>query len=49
VKSIHERIKEMKGIPLFEHRLIFNGKQLQWEQTLAECGIQNNVNLHIVG
>lgn len=49
VKSIHERIEEMKGIPLFEQRLIFNGKQLQWEQTLAECGIQNDANLHLVG
>ncbi|RZC04812.1 E3 ubiquitin-protein ligase UPL5 isoform G [Glycine soja] len=49
VKSIHERIQSMKGIPLFEQRLIYRGKQLQWEQTLAECFIQNDANLQLVG
>lgn len=49
VKSIHERIQSMKGIPLFEQRLIYRGKQLQWEQTLAECSIQNDANLQLVG
>ncbi|KAJ1427147.1 Ubiquitin-like domain superfamily [Sesbania bispinosa] len=49
VKSIHERIQIMKGIPLFEQRLIYRGKQLQWEQTLAECSIQNDANLQLVG
>ncbi|CAL5199585.1 unnamed protein product [Lathyrus oleraceus] len=49
VQSIHERIYEMKRIPLFEQRLIFKGKQLQWEQTLAECGIQKDVILELVG
>ncbi|KAJ1405533.1 Ubiquitin-like domain superfamily [Sesbania bispinosa] len=49
VKSIHERIHIMKGIPLFEQRLIYRGKQLQWEQTLAECSIQNDANLQLVG
>ncbi|KAI4296004.1 hypothetical protein L6164_035994 [Bauhinia variegata] len=49
VKSIHERIQTMKGIPLFEQRLIYRGKQLQWEQSLAECDIQNDANLQLVG
>ncbi|CAI8611680.1 unnamed protein product [Vicia faba] len=49
VQSIHERIYEMKRIPVFEQRLIFKGKQLQWEQTLAECGIQKDVILELVG
>ncbi|XP_061339822.1 E3 ubiquitin-protein ligase UPL5-like [Gastrolobium bilobum] len=49
VKSIHERIQSMKGIPLFEQRLIYRGKQLQSEQTLAECSIQNDVILQLVG
>ncbi|BAT77325.1 hypothetical protein VIGAN_01542600 [Vigna angularis var. angularis] len=49
VKSIHERIQSMKGIPVFEQRLIYRGKQLQWEQTLAECSIQNDANLQLVG
>ncbi|TKY53955.1 E3 ubiquitin-protein ligase UPL5 [Spatholobus suberectus] len=49
VKSIHERIQSMKGIPVFEQRLIYRGKQLQCEQTLAECSIQNDANLQLVG
>ncbi|XP_047164102.1 E3 ubiquitin-protein ligase UPL5-like isoform X2 [Vigna umbellata] len=49
VKSIHESIQSMKGIPVFEQRLIYRGKQLQWEQTLAECSIQNDANLQLVG
>lgn len=49
VKSIHERIQYMKGIPLFEQRLIYRGKQLQWEQTLAECCLQNDAILELVG
>ncbi|KAK7262103.1 hypothetical protein RJT34_29663 [Clitoria ternatea] len=49
VKSIHERIQSMKGIPVFEQRLIYRGKQLQCEQTLAECGIQKDCTLALVG
>lgn len=49
VRSIHERIQSITGIPLFEQRLIYRGKQLQWEQTLAECSIQNDANLQLVG
>jgi E3 ubiquitin-protein ligase NEDD4 len=29
--------------------LIFRGKQLQWEQTIAQCGIQRDVSLELVG
>jgi E3 ubiquitin-protein ligase NEDD4 len=36
---------ELTSIPIFEQRLIFRGKQLQWEQTIAQCGIQRDVNL----
>ncbi|XP_024017830.1 E3 ubiquitin-protein ligase UPL5 [Morus notabilis] len=49
VKSIHERIQAITGIPLFEQRLIYRGKQLQWEQSLAECSIQNDASLQLVG
>lgn len=49
VKSIHERIQAMTGIPLIEQRLIYRGKQLQWEQSLAECCIQNDAGLQLVG
>ncbi|KAJ0082156.1 hypothetical protein Patl1_09785 [Pistacia atlantica] len=49
VKSIHERIQVMTGIPVMEQRLIYRGKQLQWEQSLAECSIQNDAGLQLVG
>uniref|UniRef100_A0A5B7A4B3 HECT-type E3 ubiquitin transferase n=1 Tax=Davidia involucrata TaxID=16924 RepID=A0A5B7A4B3_DAVIN len=49
VKSIHERIQSITGIPVIEQRLIYRGKQLQWEQSLAECSIQNDAGLHLVG
>lgn len=39
----------MTGIPVFEQRLIYRGKQLQWEQSLADCKIQNDAGLHLVG
>jgi len=49
VKSIHERIQSVIGIPVIEQRLIYRGKQLQWEKTLGECSIQNDAELQLVG
>lgn len=49
VKSIHERIQTITGIPLVEQRLIYRGKQLQLEQSLAECCVQNDAGLQLVG
>ncbi|KAF7803833.1 E3 ubiquitin-protein ligase UPL5 isoform X1 [Senna tora] len=49
VRSIHERIQTITGFPLFEQRLIYMGKQLQWEQTLVECSIEKDSNLQLVG
>ncbi|KAH6777298.1 ubiquitin protein ligase 5 [Perilla frutescens var. frutescens] len=49
IKSIHEKIQTVTGIPIIEQRLIYRGKQLQWEQTLAECKVQNDAGLHLVG
>ncbi|GAU14697.1 hypothetical protein TSUD_203460 [Trifolium subterraneum] len=49
VKSILERLVELNSIPIFEQRLIFRGRQLQWEQTVAQCGIQKDCNVEHVG
>ncbi|KAL0363153.1 UNVERIFIED_CONTAM: E3 ubiquitin-protein ligase UPL5 [Sesamum calycinum] len=49
IKSIHEKIHSITGIPVIEQRLIYRGKQLQWEQTLDECMVQNDAGLHLVG
>ncbi|CAA0817976.1 E3 ubiquitin-protein ligase UPL5 [Striga hermonthica] len=49
IRSIHEKIQSITGISVIEQRLIYRGKQLQWEQTLSECGVQNDAGLHMVG
>ncbi|XP_060212732.1 E3 ubiquitin-protein ligase UPL5 [Lycium barbarum] len=49
VKSIHEKIHVITGIPIMEQGLIYKGKQLQFEQTLIECDIQNDAGLQLVG
>ncbi|KAE8659788.1 E3 ubiquitin-protein ligase UPL5 [Hibiscus syriacus] len=49
VKSLHERIYVMTGVPVMEQRLIYRGKQLQLEQSLADCDIQNDASLQLVG
>ncbi|KAI4295165.1 hypothetical protein MLD38_040600 [Melastoma candidum] len=49
VRSVHERIFAMIGIPVSEQRLIYRGKQLQWEQSLLDCGVQNDASLQLVG
>ncbi|KAK9935900.1 hypothetical protein M0R45_012773 [Rubus argutus] len=49
VKTLHERIEAITRIPASEQRLIYRGKQLQWEQSLAQCSIQNDASLQLVG
>ncbi|CAI0374416.1 unnamed protein product [Linum tenue] len=49
VGKILMRIQDITGIPAYEQRLIYNGKQLQAEQSLAECAIQKDAALHLVG
>ncbi|KAK9051783.1 hypothetical protein SSX86_028411 [Deinandra increscens subsp. villosa] len=49
VKVIHEKILRVTGIPMMEQRLIYQGRQLQWEHSLAECMIRNDASLHLVG
>ncbi|XVE87679.1 hypothetical protein DITRI_Ditri19aG0007000 [Diplodiscus trichospermus] len=49
VKSLHESIQAMTGIPVMEQGLIYRGKQLQWEQSLADCAIQNDAGLQLIG
>ncbi|KAF5742119.1 E3 ubiquitin-protein ligase UPL5 [Tripterygium wilfordii] len=48
VGSLLERLHVMTGIPVFEQRLIYRGRELQWDQSLAECSIQNDAGLTMV-
>lgn len=49
VESVHQRIREKTGIPVFEQRLIYMGKQLDTARTLEQCCIQNDAGLHLTG
>ncbi|KAJ6869956.1 hypothetical protein NC652_035762 [Populus alba x Populus x berolinensis] len=49
VKSLHERIRVMTGIPVIEQRLIYKGKQLQYENKLSDYSIEKDSILHLVG
>lgn len=49
VKSVHESIQVITRIPVIEQRLIYRGKQLEWEQTLSKCHIGNDSSLQLVG
>ncbi|KAL3643334.1 hypothetical protein CASFOL_014149 [Castilleja foliolosa] len=49
IRTIHEKIHSITRIPVDVQRLIYRGKQLQLEQTLAEAGVQNDAGLHLVG
>ncbi|GAB2301033.1 hypothetical protein Dimus_035069 [Dionaea muscipula] len=48
VEVVHEMIEAFTGIPVVEQRLIYGGKQLQLEQTLAECSVQDDAELQLV-
>ncbi|XP_047307812.1 E3 ubiquitin-protein ligase UPL5-like [Impatiens glandulifera] len=47
VKSVHQTIESITGIPLQEQRLIYSGKQLQWDQSLSQC-IEKDAGLQLV-
>uniref|UniRef100_A0A803M1M2 HECT-type E3 ubiquitin transferase n=1 Tax=Chenopodium quinoa TaxID=63459 RepID=A0A803M1M2_CHEQI len=49
VERLHEKIQNVTGIPSSVQRLVYQGKQLQWEQTLKQCNIQNDSVLQMVG
>lgn len=49
VMSIHDRINFMTGIPVIEQRLIYRGKQLDRDRTLADYGVEKDVSLQMVG
>ncbi|XP_071699945.1 E3 ubiquitin-protein ligase UPL5-like [Rutidosis leptorrhynchoides] len=49
VESIHDQIQSITGIPVTAQRLIYGGKQLQFDDSLAQCRITKDSELQLVG
>jgi len=48
IASIKSKIHEKEGIPVDQQRLVFNGKQLEDNNTVGDYGIQSESNVHLV-
>jgi ubiquitin C len=48
IGDIKDKIRDIEGIPSDQQRLVFNGKQLEDGNTIADYGIQADSSIHLV-